>query len=106
MHCTTCGIDVAKHWSIPARYDAHPNGSVMPITHADTLPLMLQAPPRRSPVGRESADATGFCGWPKEEKIVGMDASESATLWSDEQHRGGDAAPIPWEQAYLRTVRD
>jgi len=51
-------------------------------------------------------DATGFCGWPRDEKIVGMDAPQSATLWSDEQHRGGEAAPIPWEQAYLRGVRE
>jgi hypothetical protein len=38
------------------------------------------------------------------EKIRGMEARKSATLWSDEQHRGGEASTIPWLQTYLRAV--
>jgi hypothetical protein len=49
-------------------------------------------------------DATGFCGWPMSEKTMGMEAQKSATLWSDETHSGGEATPIPWQQAYLRAV--
>ena len=39
-------------------------------------------------------------------KIAGMEAQKSSTLWSDEQPSFGEAAPIPWEQAYLRAVRE
>jgi hypothetical protein len=52
----------------------------------------------------KSPDATGFCGWPMSEKTMGMEAQKSATLWSDETHSGGEATPIPWQQAYLRAV--
>ena len=37
-------------------------------------------------------------------KRSGMEARKSATLWSDEQHRGKEAFPIPWDEAYLRAV--
>jgi hypothetical protein len=35
------------------------------------------------------------------EKATGMEAQKSSTLWSDEKHRVGAAAPIPWPQVYL-----
>jgi hypothetical protein len=38
------------------------------------------------------------------EKRSGMGVWKSATLWSDEQHRGREAATIPWPQAYLRAI--
>jgi len=37
-------------------------------------------------------------------KRAGMDARKSATLWSDEQHRGREIATIPWPQTYLRAL--
>jgi hypothetical protein len=37
-------------------------------------------------------------------KRNGREARESATLWSDEQHRGKEASPIPWDETYLRAV--
>jgi hypothetical protein len=37
-------------------------------------------------------------------KRSGMEVRKSATLWSDEQHRGKEASPIPWDEAYLRAV--
>jgi hypothetical protein len=30
------------------------------------------------------------------EKLSGMEARKSATLWSDEQHRSGKTCSIPW----------
>src|SRR5262245_4564153 len=33
-----------------------------------------------------------------------MEARQSATLWSDEQHRSRDAFSIPWQSPYLRAV--
>jgi hypothetical protein len=38
------------------------------------------------------------------ETLSGMEAQQSATLWSDEQHRGRAVSPIPWDQTYLRAV--
>jgi hypothetical protein len=37
-------------------------------------------------------------------KRSGMEVRKSATLWSDEQHRGKDTGPIPWDETYLRAV--
>jgi len=38
------------------------------------------------------------------EKTMGMEVQKYSTLWSDEQHRVGEAAPIPRQQAYLLAV--
>jgi hypothetical protein len=39
------------------------------------------------------------------EKTMGMEAQKYSKMWSDEQHSFGEAAPIPWQQAYLLAVR-
>src|SRR5207244_9557016 len=60
-----------------------PNATPQPIAPPDKATILI---------------LTDFVVGELVERIRGMEARKCATLWSDEQHSGEEASPIPWRQ--------